>query len=62
MKNPTAQQWYDRAYKLHYKLKDYKEAYASYLLVAKCFNNSSEAKYAKQQMENIRQLSVYSRL
>lgn len=60
MKNPTAEQWYDRAYRLHYKMKNYKEAYANYLLVSKCFTKAKEAKYAVQQMNNIKNMSVYS--
>lgn len=60
MSNPTAQQWYERAYQLHYKVKAYREAYASYLLVAKCFSDTKEAQYAYQQMNNIRNLNIYS--
>lgn len=60
MKNPTAEQWYDRAYRLHYKIKDYKEAYANYLLVLRCFPKTKESDYAFQQMSNIRRMNVYS--
>ena len=58
--NITAQNWYERAYDKHYNKKDFKEAYAEYLLVAKCFDGTSWANYALQQMDNIRNSSVFS--
>ena len=60
MFNPTAKQWYDRAYQLHYKFKNYKEAYATYLLIVQGYPEEQEAKYAFQQMENIKNAREYS--
>mgnify|MGYP004491728021 FL=1 len=60
MFNPTAKQWYERAYQLHYKFKDYKEAYATYLLITRGYSKEQEAKYALQQMENIKKSREYS--
>lgn len=59
MINQTAKQWYDRAYKLHYKAKDYKEAYATYKLIVKGYPDNQEAQYSLQQMENIKKLKEY---
>ncbi len=51
-----SEQAYSQAYKLHYNKKDYKEAYKSYLVVIRDYPDSNEARYAKQQIDNLKKV------
>jgi uncharacterized protein YbjQ (UPF0145 family) len=52
----TSLEAYQQAYQAHYKYKKYDEALNKYLLTIKLFPESNEARYAKQQLENLKAL------
>ena len=49
---------YEKAYKLHYKEKNYSDAYFYYNYILKIFPNTKEANYATQQIKNIESMNV----
>lgn len=49
----TSQELYQKAYKQHYRYSNYNEAFVLYLQVIHDFPDSSERRYAEQQLENI---------
>jgi hypothetical protein len=49
----TSQELYQKAYKQHYRYSNYDEAFVLYLQVIRDFPDSSERRYAEQQLENI---------
>lgn len=50
---PGSEELYKVAYNAHYKSKDYKTALNTYLRVIQSFPHESEAKYARQQLDNL---------
>mgnify|MGYP004678825919 FL=1 len=53
-----AGRWYDKAYTLHYKNRDLEEAYYYYRYIIQHFSDSKEARYARQQIENLKGMNV----
>ena len=53
-----AERWYDKAYTLHYKDRDLEGAYYYYRYIVQYFSDSKEARYARQQIENLKSTNV----
>lgn len=53
-----AGRWYDKAYTLHYKNRDLEEAYYYYRYIIQHFSDSKEARYARQQIDNLKGMNV----
>ena len=53
-----AERWYDKAYTLHYKDRDLEGAYYYYRYIVQHFSDSKEARYARQQIENLKSTNV----